>query len=151
MLDLFKSSVLSFQEHGKDTSAVQNYQYVSAFLVCNSNYRFPDGFSPLYNEVILLCLDLGEVDAAIAIVADMETTGIKVSDQTLDKVLSARHGVESTSDESAAQEQTFWKIDTKASDPTEEIIPMDDMSHAILTVNQEQHGADILRVIMQYS
>lgn len=52
-----------------------------------------NGFSPIYDEVILLCLDLGEVDAAIAIVTDMETTGIKVPDQTLDKVLSARQGI----------------------------------------------------------
>ncbi|KAK1308776.1 hypothetical protein QJS10_CPA09g01927 [Acorus calamus] len=48
--------------------------------------------SPLYDEVISLCVDLGELDAAIAIVADMETTGITVPDQTLDKVLSARRG-----------------------------------------------------------
>ncbi|XP_077227574.1 plastid transcriptionally active 3 isoform X2 [Tasmannia lanceolata] len=46
--------------------------------------------SPLYDEVISLCLDLGEVDAAIAIVADMETKGITVPDQVLDKVLSSR-------------------------------------------------------------
>ncbi|CAL9162122.1 unnamed protein product [Musa hybrid cultivar] len=78
----------------------------SAFLtILQTTHSLGYAFgSPLYNEVILLCLDLGEVDAAIAIVADMETTGIKVSDQTLDKVLSARHSVESTSDESAAQE-----------------------------------------------
>ncbi|XP_058094988.1 uncharacterized protein LOC131240643 isoform X2 [Magnolia sinica] len=50
--------------------------------------------SPLYDEVISLCLDLGEVDAAIAIVADMETTGIKVPDETLDKVLSARQNTD---------------------------------------------------------
>lgn len=48
--------------------------------------------SPLYDEVISLCLDLGENDAAIAIVADMETTGISLPDQTLDKVLSVRQG-----------------------------------------------------------
>ncbi|XVE90062.1 hypothetical protein DITRI_Ditri20bG0046700 [Diplodiscus trichospermus] len=46
--------------------------------------------SPLYDEVISLCLDLGELDAAIAIVADLETTGITVPDQTLDRVISAR-------------------------------------------------------------
>lgn len=46
--------------------------------------------SPLYDEVISLCLDLGELDASIAIVADMETSGIKVSDETLDRVISAR-------------------------------------------------------------
>lgn len=46
--------------------------------------------SPLYDEVINLCLDLGELDASLAIVADMETTGIKVPDQTLDRVISAR-------------------------------------------------------------
>ncbi|CAA7403291.1 unnamed protein product [Spirodela intermedia] len=48
--------------------------------------------SPLYDEVITLCLDLGEQDAAIAIVADMETTGIKVPDETLDQVLAAKQG-----------------------------------------------------------
>ncbi|ONI05067.1 hypothetical protein PRUPE_6G354700 [Prunus persica] len=46
--------------------------------------------SPLYDEIISLCLDLGEVDAAVAIVADMETTGITVPDETLDRVISAR-------------------------------------------------------------
>ncbi|KAK4596697.1 hypothetical protein RGQ29_014647 [Quercus rubra] len=46
--------------------------------------------SQLYDEIILLCLDLGELDAAIAIVADLETSGITVPDQTLDKVISAR-------------------------------------------------------------
>ncbi|MQL81271.1 hypothetical protein Taro_013746 [Colocasia esculenta] len=50
--------------------------------------------SPLYDEVISLCLDLGEQDAAIAIVADVETTGINVPDQTLDKVLAARQSTE---------------------------------------------------------
>nr|CAD1830248.1 unnamed protein product [Ananas comosus var. bracteatus] len=60
--------------------------------------------SPLYEEVIILCLDLGEVDAAIAIVADMETGGIKVADQTLDKVLSARQSVDSPTDESSIME-----------------------------------------------
>ncbi|KAL0912781.1 hypothetical protein M5K25_016184 [Dendrobium thyrsiflorum] len=55
--------------------------------------------SPLYDEIILLCLDLGEVDAAIAIVADMETTGVKVPDQTLDKVLSSRPATGSSTDE----------------------------------------------------
>lgn len=46
--------------------------------------------SPLYDEVITLCLDLKELDAAIAIVADLETGGITVSDEILDKVISAR-------------------------------------------------------------
>ncbi|XP_051120048.1 uncharacterized protein LOC127243873 [Andrographis paniculata] len=46
--------------------------------------------SPLYEEVISLCLDLGELDASIAIVADLETSGIKVDDETLDRVISAR-------------------------------------------------------------
>ncbi|KAA0038373.1 AT-rich interactive domain-containing protein 4B-like [Cucumis melo var. makuwa] len=45
---------------------------------------------PLYDEVITLCLDLGELDAAIAIVADLETTGILVPDETLDRVISTR-------------------------------------------------------------
>ncbi|XP_010264002.1 PREDICTED: uncharacterized protein LOC104602125 isoform X2 [Nelumbo nucifera] len=51
--------------------------------------------SPLYDEIISLCLDIGELDAAIAIVADMETTGITVPDQTLDRVLSARQSINS--------------------------------------------------------
>lgn len=55
--------------------------------------------SPLYDEVILLCLDLGELDAAIAIVADMETAGIQVPDETLDNILSARQGGDSTAEE----------------------------------------------------
>ncbi len=38
----------------------------------------------------MLCLELGELDAAIAIVADLETSGITVPDETLDKVIAAR-------------------------------------------------------------
>lgn len=52
--------------------------------------RFFLACSPLYDEVIGLCLDLGELDAAIAIVADMETSGITVPDETLDMVIQAR-------------------------------------------------------------
>ncbi|KAJ8558475.1 hypothetical protein K7X08_005241 [Anisodus acutangulus] len=51
--------------------------------------------SPLYDEIIILCLDLGELDAAIAIVADLETSGIKVPDETLDRVISARQSSDS--------------------------------------------------------
>ncbi|XP_042467472.1 uncharacterized protein LOC122050643 [Zingiber officinale] len=75
----------------------------SAFLtILQTTHSLGYAFgSPIYDEVILLCLDLGEVDAAIAIVTDMETTGIKIPDQTLDKVLSARQGIaEPTSEES---------------------------------------------------
>ncbi|PWZ55385.1 Pentatricopeptide repeat-containing protein [Zea mays] len=46
--------------------------------------------SPLYDEVVLLCLDLEEIDAAIAVVAEMETCGVKVPDETLDKVLASK-------------------------------------------------------------
>lgn len=46
--------------------------------------------SPLYDEIITICLDLGELDAGIAIVADMETSGMTVPDETLDKVIAAR-------------------------------------------------------------
>ncbi|XP_021306804.1 uncharacterized protein LOC8059268 isoform X2 [Sorghum bicolor] len=46
--------------------------------------------SPLYDEVVLLCLDLEEIDAAIAVVAEMETCGFKVPDETLDKVLASK-------------------------------------------------------------
>lgn len=65
-------------------------------------YHFPCfgiHYSPLYDEVILLCLDLGELDAAIAIVADMETTGINVPDQTLDRVISARQEIDTNTDD----------------------------------------------------
>ncbi|XP_065853128.1 uncharacterized protein [Euphorbia lathyris] len=55
--------------------------------------------SPLYDEVISLCLDLGELDAAIGIVADMETTGITVPDETLDRVISARQAADNPVDE----------------------------------------------------
>ncbi|KAF3957087.1 hypothetical protein CMV_017863 [Castanea mollissima] len=50
--------------------------------------------SQLYDEIILLCLDLGELDAAIAIVADLETSGITAPDQTLDRVISARQMID---------------------------------------------------------
>ncbi|KAK3003457.1 hypothetical protein RJ639_018626 [Escallonia herrerae] len=52
--------------------------------------------SPLYDEVIILCLDIGELDAAVAIVADLESTGIIVPDQTLDRVISARQIADSS-------------------------------------------------------
>ncbi|CAN1271344.1 Pentatricopeptide repeat-containing protein At1g12620 [Linum perenne] len=45
---------------------------------------------PLYDEVIALCIELGEIDAAIAITADMATSGINVADETLDRVIAAR-------------------------------------------------------------
>ncbi|CAK7341253.1 unnamed protein product [Dovyalis caffra] len=57
--------------------------------------------SPLYDETISLCLDLGELDAAIAIVADMETTGITVPGQTLDRVISARQVPDNATDEAS--------------------------------------------------
>ncbi|KAJ4874195.1 plastid transcriptionally active 3 [Raphanus sativus] len=68
----------------------------SAFLkILQTTHSLGYSFgSPLYDEIITLCLDLGELDAAIAIVADMETTGITVPDQTLDKVISARQSNE---------------------------------------------------------
>ncbi|KAG6738389.1 hypothetical protein POTOM_058005 [Populus tomentosa] len=55
--------------------------------------------SPLYDEIISLCVDLGELDAAIAIVADLETAGISVPDQTLDRVISAKQAPESAAEE----------------------------------------------------
>lgn len=57
--------------------------------------------SPLYDEIIALCLDLGELDAAVAIVADLETSGIKVPDETLDKVISARQVKDGPADETS--------------------------------------------------
>ena len=42
----------------------------------------------------MLCLNHGELDAAIAIVADLETSGITVLDQTLDRVISARQMID---------------------------------------------------------
>lgn len=58
--------------------------------------------SPLYDEIISLCLDLGELDAAIAIVADLETTGITVPDETLDRVIAARQMNESSSNDASS-------------------------------------------------
>ncbi|KAF6141154.1 hypothetical protein GIB67_006599 [Kingdonia uniflora] len=55
--------------------------------------------SALYDEIISLCFDIGELDAAIAIVADMETAGITVPDQTLDRLLSARQSIDTAEDE----------------------------------------------------
>ncbi|KAM7532149.1 hypothetical protein LguiB_035559 [Lonicera macranthoides] len=54
--------------------------------------------SPLYDEIMSLCLDLGELDAAVAIVAEMETSGISVPDETLDRVISARQITDNTTD-----------------------------------------------------
>ncbi|KAL8104250.1 hypothetical protein AgCh_028463 [Apium graveolens] len=64
----------------------------SAFLkILQATHSLGYSFgSPLYDEVITLCLDLGELDASLAIVADMEITGITVPDQTLDRVILAR-------------------------------------------------------------
>ncbi|XP_010674224.1 uncharacterized protein LOC104890433 isoform X2 [Beta vulgaris subsp. vulgaris] len=75
----------------------------SAFLTIlhithSLGYRFG---SPLYDEIITLCLDLGELDAAIAIVADLETSGITVPDETLDKVIAARQTPENAADEAS--------------------------------------------------
>ncbi|KAB2048521.1 hypothetical protein ES319_A13G118100v1 [Gossypium barbadense] len=58
--------------------------------------------SPLYDEVISLCIDLGELDAAIAIVADLETTGIAVPDQTLDRVISARQTMDTSGNDTSS-------------------------------------------------
>ncbi|KAG6737456.1 hypothetical protein POTOM_058978 [Populus tomentosa] len=55
--------------------------------------------SSLYDEIISLCVDLGELDAAIAIVADLETAGISVPDQTLDRVISAKQAPENAAEE----------------------------------------------------
>ncbi|KAK3000807.1 hypothetical protein RJ639_022455 [Escallonia herrerae] len=70
----------------------------SAFLTIlqtthNLGYVFG---SPLYDEVTTLCLDIGELDAAVAIVADLESSGIIVPDQTLDRVISARQIADSS-------------------------------------------------------
>ncbi|KAL9234965.1 hypothetical protein vseg_009773 [Gypsophila vaccaria] len=75
----------------------------SAFLTIlhsthNLGYKFG---SPLYDEIITLCLDLGELDAAVAIVADLETSGISVPDETLDKVIAARQPPEDDADEAS--------------------------------------------------
>ncbi|KAL1340031.1 hypothetical protein AAHE18_U088100 [Arachis hypogaea] len=59
--------------------------------------------SPIYDEVISLCLDLGELDAAVAVVADLETTGILVSDQTLDRVISAKQMTDDNSNGGIAE------------------------------------------------
>ncbi|CAL5208361.1 unnamed protein product [Lathyrus oleraceus] len=54
---------------------------------------------PLYDEIISLCLDHGELDAAVAVVADLETTGISVSDETLDRVISAKLEIDNASND----------------------------------------------------
>ncbi|EPS69040.1 hypothetical protein M569_05728, partial [Genlisea aurea] len=43
--------------------------------------------NPLYDEILRLCLDLGEVDAAVAMAAELETNGIEVPSETLDSVI----------------------------------------------------------------
>lgn len=65
-------------------------------------FFFFSNCSPLYDEIISLCLDLGELDAAVAIVADMETTGIAVPDQTLDRVITARQTGETSVDDASS-------------------------------------------------
>lgn len=66
-------------------------QKIDTHFVFHSDYIF---CSPLYDEIVSLCVDLGELDAAIAIVADLETTGITVPDQTLDRVIAARQNTD---------------------------------------------------------
>ncbi|KAH9784209.1 SAP domain-containing protein [Citrus sinensis] len=79
----------------------------SSCLWCSTRRRGKEVFavgvvSPLYDEIISLCLDLGELDAAVAIVADMETTGIAVPDQTLDRVITARQTGETSVDDASS-------------------------------------------------
>ncbi|KAG7970283.1 hypothetical protein I3843_07G075100 [Carya illinoinensis] len=73
----------------------------SAFLkILQTTHSLGYAFgSPLYDEIILQCLDLGELDAAIAIVADLETSGITVPDQTLDRLISARQTIDITAND----------------------------------------------------
>lgn len=75
----------------------------SAFLtILNTAHGLGYKFgSPLYDEIITICLSLGELDAAIAIVADLETRGITVPDETLDKVISSRQNPENAVDETS--------------------------------------------------
>ncbi|KAI4311029.1 hypothetical protein MLD38_035966 [Melastoma candidum] len=75
----------------------------SAFLkILQTTHALGYAFGcPLYDEIISLCLDLGELDAAVAIVAEMETSGITVPDQTLDRVISAKQNVDTVADEDA--------------------------------------------------
>ncbi|KAI4369468.1 hypothetical protein MLD38_017905 [Melastoma candidum] len=49
--------------------------------------------SPVYDEIISLCLGLGELDAAVAIAAEMESSRITVPDQSLDRVISTKKTV----------------------------------------------------------
>ncbi|GFZ14393.1 plastid transcriptionally active 3 [Actinidia rufa] len=71
---------------------------LSNSLVCNPVLCVE---SPLYDEIITLCLDIGELDAAVAIVADLETSGITVPDETLDRVISARQRPDNTVDDAS--------------------------------------------------
>lgn len=66
-------------------------------------YFIIPNFRPLYDEIVSVCLDLGELDAAVAVVADLETTGIVVSDETLDRVISAKQLVDNTSNNDGAE------------------------------------------------
>ncbi|XP_024986849.1 uncharacterized protein LOC112522025 isoform X1 [Cynara cardunculus var. scolymus] len=69
--------------------AAMRAPYPAAFLeILRTTHSLGYVFgSPLYDEAITLCLDLGELDAAIAIVADLETSGISVPDETLDRII----------------------------------------------------------------
>ncbi|KAG8648070.1 uncharacterized protein LOC110623007 isoform X3 [Manihot esculenta] len=80
----------------------------SAFLkILQTTHSLGYAFgSPLYDEVITLCIDLGEIDAAIAIVADLETTGITVPDETLDRVISARQAADNDKDKDTDKDNT---------------------------------------------
>jgi len=76
------------------------FGFLPSHVCCFSAYffpHFPPCYSSLYDEIICLCVDLGELDAAVAVVADLETTGILVSDQTLDRVISAKQRIDNTS------------------------------------------------------
>ncbi|KAL3820139.1 hypothetical protein ACJIZ3_006044 [Penstemon smallii] len=77
----------------------------SAFLqILQTTHRLGYTFgSQLYDEIISLCLDLGELDASVAIVADLETCGIKVPDETLDRVISARQANDNTATNNISQ------------------------------------------------
>ena len=54
-----------------------------------------------------MVIDLEEIDAAIAVVAEMETNGIKVPDETLDKVLASKKSGNSALPQ-PTEEQYVW-------------------------------------------
>lgn len=74
-------------------------QFPYLLFCCLQYFFLIPNFRPLYDEIISVCLDIGELDAAVAVVADLEATGIMVSDETLDRVISAKQMIGNSSND----------------------------------------------------